>query len=370
LNNFALFLTIIYSIFGIGICIGYFFEFKKEKKWLNSTNDKIDLQKLIVLIPFRNEEFRIKQLIQDINLLKITPKKFIFIDDHSNDSTVVEIKKLKTSILYEILYLPNELEGKKHAIRFGIQHEESDYNLTWDADISIAPEYFQHIQQLPESVLIILPVKMTGTTLKELFFEFDHSFANAINTSVAGLKRPFLASGANLLFNQKIFIKNDSFSSHKQFASGDDMYLLRDFRNEKQEIHLISSENFAVSTQTPTTWKDFFKQRLRWIGKGKDINDQLSNGLALTSLLFNCSFHSLFFYLLVTLRIQELVFYFSIKTLLDLSVYSIYCNRIKRFSTTALLPFFSIIQPVYILLLTLLLFLYKPKWKNREIYSK
>lgn len=367
MNNFIYILYSIYSSFGIGILIGYYLQKKKEKNQYLSKAETIDLNKLVVIIPFRNEESNLDKLIQSIENLSTFPLNFLFVNDHSSDNSIDKIKQLSSKIQYEILSLPQTKQGKKEAIRLGINHQKSDYNLTWDADIEVHSTYFNKLALLPTSDLYILPIKMIGNSFKENYFESDHAIANAINTSISGWNRPFIASGANLLFNQDSFFKVDQFNSHSHLASGDDLFLLRDFRNNKKAINLITDRDLTVNTDAPNSIKEFIHQRLRWIGKGKKVNDQLSNSLALLSLTFNLVFIFLFVYFLALLNWQTTFLLFGLKSFIDLNVYLPYFIKIKRLKTWIALPLYSLIQPLYLIALSVLIFVYQPKWKNRKI---
>ncbi len=344
---------------------------KKEKKQtLSKTEDTIELSKLVVIIPFRNEERNLDKLIQSIEKLSNLPSNFLFVNDHSFDNSIDKIKQLSSRIPYEILSLPPSKQGKKEAIRFGINHQICDYNLTWDADIEVQSTYFNKLQQLPKSDLYILPIKMIGNGFIKNYFESDHAIANAINTSISGWIRPFIASGANLLFKQESFLKADQFQSHSHLASGDDLFLLRDFRNNKSTIKLITDSDFTVKTDAPISMKAFINQRLRWIGKGKEVNDQLSNMLALLSLTFNLVFIFLFVYFSALLNWETTFLLFALKSIIDLAVYLPYFIKIKRLKTWIVLPLYSLFQPLYLLALSVLIFVYQPNWKSRKIRIK
>lgn len=364
--SFISILFLFYIFLGIGVCIGYILQLFKERK--KETAPSIDISELIVLIPFRNESERINNLIDDINNLTVKPNRFLFINDHSSDNTSSIIdENLQASISYSIIDLPTKIEGKKAAIRAGVNFRKCDYNLTWDADIRVQPSYFESIKKLNNADLHILPVRMKGKTFNTLYFEFDHTLANAMNVSVNGWKRTFLASGANLLFRQKTFLETDSFSSHQQFASGDDVFLLRDFRINNCSVELTTNSSLMVDTETPTSWKDFFNQRLRWIGKTTHLGDLLANSLAVTAFIFNIGFYFLFVWAFIYLGWEVSLLLFTVKTIVDLAVYFPYFYMIKRLKTWALLPVFGVIQPIYFITLAILLVTYKPTWKDRPI---
>lgn len=367
MNELINILLFIYAILGSILLLGFVLQKKKESTCFTDKKEKIHLDDLIIIIPFRNEQDRISPLIESIKQLANHPQKFVFVNDHSTDDTVSKIHALKEKVPYEILDLPIHLQGKKQAIQFGIKHSISEYTLTWDADISFPSNYFRGIEQLEKKDLYILPVIMKGHTVKELFFESDHAIANAINASVSGLYRPFLASGANLLFKQDCYLQYHQLDKHIHIASGDDLFLLRDFRENKKDIQLLTNHNLSITTESPTSFKEFINQRLRWISKGNEVGDQLSNVLAILSLLFNLAFYSIYIFLIYKQSWQFLIFIFGCKMIIDQIVYLSYFIKINRIITWMLLPLFSIIQPVYLLVLVAMLPFYKTKWKGRRV---
>ena len=369
MNNFINIILIVYSILGALICVGFYKNIQKQKKQSNEISDSISLSDLIVLIPFRDEEARIISLINSINNLTSYPKIFLFIDDHSSDNSSSIIQQINNTINYEIIHLPQYLSGKKSAIRYGIEHMKSEYYITWDADIKVNRFYFNEIEKLLKIDLYILPVKMKGNNIKEQYFESDFAIANAINTSVNGWYRPFLANGANLLFKKKSFDEIDSFKDHAHISSGDDLFLLKDFRIHQKRIQLISSEILTVETESPKNWKDFIQQRLRWIGKSTQIGDMLSNCLAILSLIFNMTFWLVFLYFLIEARFFDLFYSIVLKSCIDLLVYFYYFNLLNQLKTWFMLPFFSLIQPLYLFVLTIC-YRMNVKWKGRNIYVK
>ena len=148
MNNFIYILYSIYFIFGILILIGYYFQLKKEIKHTLSQELNIELNNLVVIIPFRNEESNLDKLIKSIENLSILPSNFLFVNDHSSDNSVDQIKQFSSRITYEIVSLPKLKQGKKEAIRLGINHLKCDYNLTWDADIEVPTNYFKKIGEV------------------------------------------------------------------------------------------------------------------------------------------------------------------------------------------------------------------------------
>lgn len=368
--NFLLLYFVLYLLLlGAVVVIGLLCNIKKEEKYIDSASS-IQLQNLVMLIPFRNEEYRVKTVIASLNASTVLPKEIIFINDHSTDKSVEVIKRSISIENYRIIYVPEHISGKKAAIRFGIQHSESEFIVTTDADIAFHSTYFESLTKLQKADMYLMPVTMKAKRLFGELYEIDLILVNAVNVGLAGLKRPIMASGANLLFNRAKFNEYDSFETHKHIASGDDMYLLRDFRENKADVRLISNPEFGVETETPQSFKEFIDQRLRWLGKTGHLKDHLSTGLSIFQTLLTGSFFGLMIYYFI---LGEVAFGFILlawKTSLDLIIFAPYFNRIKRMKTWLFIPIYEILFPFYTLLILGLIPVYKPKWKSREIYLK
>ena len=350
----------IYTLLGILVLIGFNKQFSKS----NKGTDFISLDQISVIIPFRNEAENLTKLIDSINRQSRFPKHIYFVNDHSEDDGLSLIHDLKCD--FSILEMPENRFGKKEAIRFAISDIKTDYILTLDSDIELNDVYFELLEKLQNNDLLILPVVMKGKDFVQKLFELDYALSNAMNTSVSGFFRPFLASGASLLFKRSSFLKYDSFEIHRTIASGDDIFLLNDFRKNNCSIELVTDMSCSVSTATPLSVKDFISQRLRWIAKGNIVGDQLSNGLALIAAMIHIGFSILLVLQIIHHKWIELILFVGLKMMLELIVYFPYFKKIKRLKTWAMLPISTFIYPIYILVLLVLLPVLKPKWKNRK----
>jgi poly-beta-1,6-N-acetyl-D-glucosamine synthase len=361
---------ITYSAYSISQLIGLFRAKKKDYRETNSFTKKINLNSTSLIIPFRNESKRITELLNSIKRSPELPLEVLFINDHSNDDSVNKIESnLKDyDINYKVIHLTEDKIGKKEAIRFGIKNTsiKTKYILTFDADISFNEKYFTNLKNLPLKDLYILPVIMKGKGLLESFFSLDYNLLNTINRITFGFKRPILASGANLLFCKEVFTKLDSIHSHKHIASGDDMFLLRDFVQNKASIHLYNHKNNIVKTSSPSSIYSFYQQRVRWISKNKTLNDKLNN-----KIIFFNSVILFFFYLTIIKYISKnelliSLFILIFKNFLDLLIISV--SEIKLSKTEKIiLPFYTVIQPFYYLSLWIIPLFHAIKWKERDI---
>ena len=365
-------MTILY-LFVYGLLVGgtvlggFFLHLRKSQR--KAGNSTISSSQITVLIPFRDEELRIHVLLDSLLSLDKFPNKFLFIDDHSTDNTVLLIREKLVNVPFEVLSLNQEYSGKKAALRAGIAQVETSYILTFDADVSVPPNYFNAIELLDEADMYVLPAILTAKKTLHFFYELDVVLANALNTGLAGIARPIFASGANLLYKKEVFDEVDDLPSHAHNASGDDTYLLRDFRKNGKDVRLESRLDVAIFTETPQSFRQFIDQRLRWVGKTTDIGDQLATFAALGQFILALGFFSGLVYWLIQGDLQWFLILFSFKIGMDLVFFLPFFIRTKRPVTWLLIPIYELLFPIYSITLGVLMLGYRPKWKGRPIQS-
>lgn len=356
---------------GIIISVGYVMQRSKENQY-TSEEVTIEASEITVLIPFRNEENRLYGLLNSINALDTQVKEFVFINDHSDaeDQSIYMIQTHLEIENYTILNLPEGVTGKKKALRFAAETIGSKYTLTIDADVEFNASFISSISKLGVADMYVLPAIMVAEKWYEHFYEIDLILVTAANAGLSGLARPIMASGANLLYKTETFRKVDNVQSHIHMASGDDTYLLRDFRESQSNVRLFTSRACAVTTETPQSVKEFIDQRLRWIGKTGDLKDNLGTTLAVVQAVLTISFFGLLIWLIVESEWKMTLLFLGLKSVIDLFLFFPYFNRIQRVKSWFFIPIYEILFPIYTLILITLLLTYKPKWKGREIYIR
>jgi cellulose synthase/poly-beta-1,6-N-acetylglucosamine synthase-like glycosyltransferase len=360
-----LFFTVYGLLLGTIVFAGYFSQLRKEKSYKSS--DSLLLKDVGVVIPFRNEEKRINVLLESIIISKELPATFIFVDDHSTDATLQLIQEKLSHIDHVVIQMPDGKQGKKEAIREGIRHTQASWILSMDADISFSPDYFEQLMSLSNADMYILPAILVAEKGGHHLFEVDLILVNAANCGISGHLRPILASGANLLYRKDAFERLDNFSRHAYMPSGDDIYLLRDFREGGAEIRLMTSTDFSIRTETPQSFKEFIHQRLRWIAKTGDVKDHLSTGLAIIQVILSFTFVVLMISLGVVGEWKLFLVTYLAKTALDMLIFLPFFDRIKRMRSWLFIPLYEIIFPFYSLMILLMMYFFKPEWKGRKL---
>lgn len=360
LLTLIIYFTLLFLILGVGIYV----QRKREKSYQNG--NKISLDEVTLLVPFRNEEKRIDGLLTSLKVSRVLPSQVIFVNDHSDDASCAKINiELEKFNNIQLLNLPSGIFGKKQAIRHGINHAKTEFILTMDADVYFDSTYFEALEKLAEADLYLFPAVLKAANPIHHLFEIDLLLINALNTGLNGVARPIIASGANLLFKRKSFLEFDRFDTHKRIPSGDDIYLLRDFRDANADVRLVAKKLFQVETETPQSFKEFIHQRIRWIAKTGNVNDHLSTCLAIVQFILIFSFWTIEIKLLVENEFQLALIFFGLKTGLDLLFFFPFFNEFNRLTAWLLIPIYQLIFPIYNLILLILLPFFKPKWKGR-----
>lgn len=230
---------------------------------------KGQIQGVSVIIPFKNEANRIEVLLSTLDVLddSMLEVEYIFVNDHSQENEENSINKLKKPFII----LQNDGKGKKAALRTGILQAKYDYILTWDADIAITENYFQKIVQLAEKDMWILPVRLTGKNLVSRLGAIDQSWLQIMGYAFGLIDKPFVASGANLLFKKDKFLHVDNERKDYNIASGDDMFLLQEFNKRNFSVAISNNAQLSVYTQSPDNFHDLVAQRSRWAKKMRHI---------------------------------------------------------------------------------------------------
>lgn len=359
---FSLYGAIMASIVGMG-----YFKHRKKEKSYTSGKELVSREELTVIVPFRNEAQRLSHLLVSIRGSKIQPSTYVFVDDHSEDGSMSILRENLSGINLKAIVLEANEQGKKLAIRRGIQESEGQWILSMDADVSFANDYFSTLSTLEHSDMYILPAVMVAQRWYEHLYEVDLILVNAANCGLAGWKRPIMASGANLLYSRSAFERLDHIERHAHMPSGDDIYLLRDFREGGADVRLMTDPKLAIKTETPQSFREFIQQRLRWLAKTGDVKDNLSTSLAIIQAILTFAFVALLVAKGWSHEWKEFWTIFAIKTAMDMLIFYPYFHRIQRRISWLFIPVYEFLFPFYTLLILSMMYWFKPQWKGRKL---
>nr|MCU0387355.1 hypothetical protein [Chitinophagaceae bacterium] len=169
--------------------------------------------------------------------------------------------------------------------------------------------------------------------------------------------------------SRNAFHKVGGFKGIDALPTGDDMLLMyKIFKKYPSGIRYVRSYESLVFTKAPSTWKDFFQQRIRWASKAAYFHDKRIFWVLLLVYLFN-----------VWLLVLAIAAIFSKQALLWL----VMCISVKIvseliflwpvalfFRKTKWMVYFPFLQPVHIVYTILAGWLGRfgsYKWKGRTV---
>jgi cellulose synthase/poly-beta-1,6-N-acetylglucosamine synthase-like glycosyltransferase len=165
--------------------------------------------------------------------------------------------------------------GKKHALSKLIHAATSEYVWLHDDDV-VLPEATQKAVLL-EGDLIILPLKMESLSDKPSLLErlqiAEYAAIQELTMRSAKKDQAVMCSGANLIVKREVWLECEK-DLHFEIPSGDDMFLLEAVKRCGYKISVIDEPDYTAVVRPQTTWRAFFRQRMRWAGKAPKYTDR------------------------------------------------------------------------------------------------
>ena len=234
----------------------------QKRDWFVSQNGKcLDLSDITIIIPIRTDK---KIVIPDL------PVAIVIVDDHNNRSLEVvggaNVRVIKNTYP----------QGKKHALRCGIEFAKTKYVITTDCDTVLTTEWLQTIRAYildHQPDMLIMPLKMREPhSLFDALQETEYVALQTLTGGYAIAGSPIMCSGANLLVLRERWL--DCWDDiMPNVASGDDMFMLHSFKRQGLKIDFLKSPLAALEIEPARTIKDLFRQRTRWAGKAGYYHD-------------------------------------------------------------------------------------------------
>jgi cellulose synthase/poly-beta-1,6-N-acetylglucosamine synthase-like glycosyltransferase len=265
------------------------------------TNAANDQPFISVIIPARNEAAHIGNCVQAVlqQSLPATDFEIIVVDDFSEDDTPRIVQGFAAPHL-QLLPLADVLQTargenafKKRAIEAGVAVARGQLIVTTDADCIAPPHWLATIaafyrQHRP--VFIAAPVRISnGQSYVEIFQALDFMTLQGITGASVYLQFHTMCNGANLAYERAAFYAINGFAGIDNIASGDDMLLMHKmYARWPQRVLYLQARAAIVRTQPVHSWRDFFRQRIRWASKAGQYKDRRIFFALLLVYLFNC----------------------------------------------------------------------------------
>lgn len=330
-----------------------------------------------VIIPFRNEAENLPVLLKSIKELDYPKHLFeiLFVNDDSSDTSVELIRDSITLDFISIQILDsNRLTNspKKDAIQTAINQAKNLWILTTDADCKL-PKYwlssFDCFIQKNASDVVVGPVKYDGiSSFLDRFQTLDFLSLMGVTIGSFGIKKPFLANGANLAYKKSTFHKLSGFDDNAAIASGDDVFLLQKAVKENQEtVHYLKSKQAIVITKPQPNVSALISQRLRWAAKTSSYQSLFGKLAGLLVFIMNAL---IIIMLLLTvssvLKPSFLLYIFIIKIAIDFLLIFKASRFFNHEDILASFLFASLLYPFFSTYIVCLSVFKGYKWKDRS----
>lgn len=265
------------------------------------------------LVPAYNEEKHIKATLQSLTELDYPEdkKEIIVINDGSTDSTkeVVELF-IKENPNKNITLINQENHGKGNALNQGLKIAKGEFYACLDADSFIAPNALEEMlpyfdDQEVAAVCPLLKVKKPGSILQKvqwveyminMFYKFLNSKIDCIHVT----------PGPFSVYRTKVI--ND-LGGYDEKTITEDLEIA--IRLQKHQYKIIQTFDAIVETVAPNTWKNLFRQRIRWY-KGS-----IDNAITYKNMIFNKKYGDFGFVRMPTIFLSGIVTFVLAGTLLQ-----------------------------------------------------
>jgi biofilm PGA synthesis N-glycosyltransferase PgaC len=328
-------------------------------------------QSITVIVPMRNEERNVAQIIRSISHQNYPTDKrqVIFVNDHSTDNTAA-IFSTNAPENFLLINLPESDSGKKIAITRGVELATGSIVVITDADCQHNPSWLQSISnqfEVPEIQMVVGPVAIQSNSFFSTLQAIE--FSSLIGSGAALLQWgvPAMANGANMAFKREAFLKVNGYQDNEHIASGDDEFLLRKIhRAYPTGVRFNNDPTSAVRTEAQPSLRAFFQQRLRWASKWKHNTNWLSRVVAVAVFLFQVACVGLVIAVMICPNRPLQIMMFA-----KIAVDGIFLWRVSVFlkSKFSFLPFLLLefVYPIYVIIIALLSQVFPYSWKGRKL---
>ncbi|HEY8398542.1 MAG TPA: glycosyltransferase [Flavihumibacter sp.] len=237
--------------------------------------------KVTVIIPARNEAAAIRQCIESYLQQDYPPhlRECIVVDDFSEDATADIVREYAKNgvqlVELRAILSPRHINSyKKKAIETGIQHASGELIITTDADCILPPQWIsEHVryQQQNGLMLVAAPVRIhpVNSWLAQ-FQALDFLSLQGITGASHSRGLHAMCNGANLSYTKAAFTAVNGFAGVDDLASGDDMFLMQKITARfPGKTGYLKSRAAIVDTAPMPSWREFFRQRIRWASKAR-----------------------------------------------------------------------------------------------------
>ena len=226
-----------------------------------------------VILAARNEEKNIEPCLRALIAQSYDPKMFeiIVVDDHSQDDTVSRSTRLAESVdvpKTTVVSLKDQL-GKPAAIAHGVSISKGEIILCTDADCTVPKEWIESMVGCFDPSVAFVAGPVLERPSSSLLSGLEAIEYLSLTTTAAGLigsGKPIICSGASIAYRRSAFTSVSGFGDHSS-SCDDETLMQRMVLWSAGKVVFNSDPSAIVTTETPPTFFDFWRQRTRWASK-------------------------------------------------------------------------------------------------------
>lgn len=350
----------------------------------NPSPEKLPKNAVSVIIPFRNEECQIPELLNCLQLCdSFDALNFYFINDHSTDKGPRIIQDFNESDVscknIFLIDLPENIHGKKEAIRFVVNSINTDWFHIIDADCLPQQQTFELLYKkaLENDCKVVLgPVTFTKTSNQNGYWQsaiewyqiFENTALIALGFYHLKKREPSMGNAANMLVNTAFFKKINPFKYNQSIAGGDDIFLIESaFLVNPNSVKNVNCVNAAVITSVFNNLPDLWNQRIRWAKKTSAQSLSFTRNSQILLLIFfiilwGFTLYSGFY----RHEFQFIFLFWGCKIVFDAIILTKLMSNFSTKIPTTSLVFASLFQTIFIPAIAFSQFFLSVKWKDRQ----
>ena len=162
--------------------------------------------KTSIIIPARNEEHNLPKILSDLKKQRKSVYEIIVVNDESDDNTAAVALSYGVKLV-NITEKPDGWVGKSWACQVGANQAQGDSLLFLDADVRLAPDAIEKLEQANEKHGCVISVQPYHQTKR--FYEQFSLFFNLIMVAANGVSIPFSRKNIGLFGPVILISKND-----------------------------------------------------------------------------------------------------------------------------------------------------------------
>jgi poly-beta-1,6-N-acetyl-D-glucosamine synthase len=319
-----------------------------------------------VVVPIRNEEKTIGNLVRDLLSQAYGTYEIICVDDHSNDGTMQILEDIADP---RLRIVQNQGNGKKKALSTGINQARGEIILTTDADCRLQESWLSSMSAYlrnPRVQLVIGTVSIVDDGVFSCIQQIEFASLVGAGAAAAAMGIPIMCNGANLGFRKEAFTRVGGYDGNFETASGDDEFLMRKIVKlyGRQGVAVCAEKRAVVQTTPQPSLKVFVHQRIRWAGKWRQNRSSAALLVAFFVLIVQLATITSYVQLIFT-GASVWWYFIVIRLMLDLWILRSYCCTLRI--SWKWLPFLLlfIVYPIYVVFIGLVSNFVSYSWKGR-----